>query len=207
MGKLFVVVGNSGIGKTTLVNALYATNNFVTGLEEHVEHPFQELFKTNPQYALANQVDYLLVRARQERFIRQGNKPGIQDGGLDMDFYVFTRLFQHKGYLSGQEFSLCERVYAQVRTAQPPPEKIIWMHAPLEVIANRFTGRKRPLEITEREDLEAIESLLLDWLLSLEPKNVIHLDASKDDPTYLCLLPALQVQLSDPASGNNPDVD
>ena len=199
MGKLIVVVGNSGVGKTTLVNALYADNNFATGLEEHIERPFQALFKTNRQYALANQLDYLLLRAKQERLIRQCSKPGIQDGGLDMDFHVFTRLFQQKGYLSVPEFSLCERLYTQVRTAQPPPDKIIWMHAPLEVVANRFAGRGRPLEITERDDLEVIDSLLQEWLLNLEPKCLIHLDASKDDPTYQSALPTLQVQLSEPA--------
>jgi len=195
MGKLIVVVGNSGIGKTSLVRALCVNNNFGTGLEEHVERPFQVLFKKERRYALANQVDYLLLRAEQERIIRQGLQPGIQDGGLDMDFQVFTRLFLNKGYLSAEEFSICERLYLQIRTGQPPPEMIIWMQAPLEVVAARFSLRGRPIEIAERDDLRAIDLLLQEWLMKAESKELLRLDASREDPGYENILPDLLAQL------------
>jgi len=195
MGKLIVVVGNAGVGKTTLVNVLRANGMYNTGLEEHIERPFQALFKTDRRYALANQVDYLLLRAEQERLIRQSRQMGIQDGGLDMDFYIFTRLFLQKGYLSAGEFSLCKRLYSQIRAAQPYPERIIWMQAPLEVVAVRFALRGRPLEIAERDDLKVIDSLLQEWLNRLDPTKLIRFDASEEDPTYRNLLPALLVQL------------
>ena len=110
MGKLIVVVGNSGVGKTTLTRALCAAGDFATGLEEHIARPFQALFKNDAGFALANQIDYLLLRAEQERLIRADARTGIQDGGLEMDFFVFTRLFQRKGLLSTQEYRLCERL-------------------------------------------------------------------------------------------------
>jgi len=195
MGKLIVVVGNSGVGKTTLVNLLCANNKFDTGLEGHTERPFQALFKNDHRYALANQVDYLLLRAEQERLIRQGCKTGIQDGGLDMDFQVFTRLFRQKGFLSAGEFSICERLYCQIRTAQPPPEMIIWMQAPVDIVAARFARRSRPLEIAERDDLETIDFLLQDWLMNPGAQKITPLDASMEDPRYEIPLPDLLVQM------------
>jgi deoxyadenosine/deoxycytidine kinase len=192
MGKLIVVVGNSGVGKTTLTEALCAAGDFATGLEQHAARPFQALFKKDAGFALANQIDYLLLRAEQERRMRADARTGIQDGGLEMDFFVFTRLFQRKGWLSVQDYQLCERLFAQIRSAQPPPEGILWLSAPLEVVMERFAWRGRLLEIATRDDLQETESLLDEWLEQLEPGRIFRIDAASDDPHYQgCLAQAL----------------
>lgn len=192
MAKLIVIVGNSGVGKTTLTRALCEHGGYNPGLEQHLERPFQALFKNDPRtFALANQIDYLLLRAEQEQFLRSGDRPGVQDGGLDMDFYVFTRLFLQKGYLIEREFSLCERLLARVRSSLPPPEVVISMNAPLEIIAERFARRSRPLEITQREDLAAVQVLLDAWLADIDSLRLLRIDASDPDPGYRNVLPAL----------------
>ncbi|MGD0876841.1 MAG: deoxynucleoside kinase [Anaerolineales bacterium] len=189
MGKLIIVAGNSGIGKTTLTQALCAAGDFATGLEEHTARPFQSFFKKDAGFALANQIDYLLLRAEQERLIRADVRTGLQDGGLEMDFFVFTRLFLRKGLLSTQEYGLCERLVSQIRSAQPPPEGILWLTAPLEVVMERFTRRNRQLEIATRDDLQATEGLLEEWLeCRLNPNRILRIDASRDDPHYECCL-------------------
>jgi len=184
MGKLIVVVGNSAVGKTTLTQVLCAVGDFATGLEEHGTRPFQALFKNDSGYALANQIDYLLLRAEQEHRIRADAKTGLQDGGLEMDFFVYTRLFLQKGLLSNQEYDLCERLFSQIQSSQPSPEGFLWLTAPLEVVVERFTRRSRLLEIATRDDLQAAEVLLEEWLGHLDPDRILRIDASKDDPHY-----------------------
>jgi deoxyadenosine/deoxycytidine kinase len=66
MGKLIVVAGNSGVGGTTLAEAFCPAGNFATGLEGHATRLFQALFKNDAGFALANQIDYLLVHFEQE---------------------------------------------------------------------------------------------------------------------------------------------
>jgi deoxyadenosine/deoxycytidine kinase len=189
LSKLIVVVGNSGVGKTTFTQALCAAGDFATGLEEHVARPFQSLFKNDAGFALANQIDYLLLRAEQERLIRADARTGLQDGGLEMDFFVFTLLFERKWLLSAKEYSLCERLVSQIRSAQPPPEGILWLTAPLEVVMERFTRRNRQLEIATRDDLQATEALLEEWLECIDPNRILRIDSSRDDPHYACCLP------------------
>jgi len=56
----------------------------------------------------------------------------------------------------------------------------------------RFTRRGRPLEIAKRDDLQAIGFLLEDWLKHINPRRILRIDASEEDPHYQgCLAEAL----------------
>ena len=198
MGRLIAVVGNSGVGKTTLARQLCRLGDFSTGLEQHEERPFQRLFAAaepfsmdHQFYAFANQLDYLLLRAEQELAIRRSFQDGIVDGGLEVDFYIFTHLFHQKGYLGQAAFQLCERTYHLLRQLLPAPDLLIYLDAPLEVIARRFEQRGRALEIARLADLQAMQALLTQWLEHWSASPVFKIDASIADPDYAKTGPAL----------------
>ncbi len=194
MGKLIVVVGSTGVGKTALTRALCDRTNFVSGLEGHAERPFQTLFKTDLRYALANQLDYLLLRAEQEQVIRSGPETGVLDGGLEMDFHGFTCLFHARGWLTDDEFDLCRRFYTLTRSLLPPPDLVIHLTAHPDVIAARLARRDR-INIASAEDISLLDSSLAGWLATLEPERILELDVSADDPTYKNILPNLSVKI------------
>ena len=182
MGNIIAIAGNSGVGKTTLCAALSAAGAFTTGLEQHAERPFQALMAADPpRYALANQVDYLLRRAEQERALRAGPLPGLIDGGLDLDFHAFTRLFHARGYLSDAEFALCARLHATLRALLGPSDLILRLTAPLDVVAERYAARGRALEIAQRDDLALMEGYIGDWLATVRDTPIITIDAAADD--------------------------
>ena len=110
MANLITVVGPSGVGKTALVHALAKTGRFATAFEQHAERPFQALFKQDSRYGLANQFDYFLLRVEQEKILRAVPQIGLIDGGLDLDYHGFTRLFHRRGLLTDPEFDLCRRL-------------------------------------------------------------------------------------------------
>lgn len=194
MAQLIVIVGTSGVGKTSLVRALRAAHPFSIGLEQHAERPFQALFKTDARYALANQVDYLLLRAEQERDLRRTAETGLVDGGLDLDFQGFTRLFRARNYLGEAEFDLCRRLYQTIRASQPLPDLVIALKADADVIQRRLAGRDR-INIARAEDTSLLDSFLDEWLASLAPERILRLDVSNASPDYSEVIPGLLGQI------------
>ena len=197
MTPLIAIVGTTGVGKTSLARALAEAADFTLGLEQHAERPFQSLFKTDKRYALANQTDYLLLRAEQERELRSGKCPGLLDGGLDQDFHGFTRLFHARGYLTDLEFGLCRRLYELIRASQPAPDLIIHLRAPAPVIRERLSRRER-INIASADDVSLIEGYLIDWLRDIPARKILRYDVSQLSPDYREILPEILKSLSLP---------
>ena len=191
MGKLITVIGASGVGKTALVwalskaypPALSPVEGFATAFEQHVERPFQTLFKQDKQYALANQIDYLLLRAEQEKELRASPQIGLMDGGLDLDFHGFTRLFLSLNLITEPEFDLCRRVYNLIRDSLPRPELIVRLCADEITVADRMSRRKR-INIASAEDTALFNSFLDEWLVSLPSDQIVELDVTDESIEY-----------------------
>ncbi len=183
MNRLITIVGASGVGKTTFVQALANTSRFATAFEQHAERPFQALFKTDPHYALANQLDYLLFRAEQERDLRAASQIGLMDGGLDLDFQGFTRLFHTRSLLSDSEFDLCRRLYTFIRATLPRPELIVRLVADAETVAGRLSTRDR-INIARAEDTTVFNAHVDEWLDSLPVDQILTLDITHESAKY-----------------------
>jgi len=183
MTKLITIIGPSGVGKTSLVHALAQIENFATAYEQHTERPFQQLAKQDPKYIFANQMDYLILRAEQEKELRASPKIGLMDGGLDLDFHGFTRLFLSRNLLNQNEFDLCRRFYLLTRELLPVPELIVRLKTDEETVAGRLSRRKR-INIANADDTAQFNSYLDEWLTSIPSQQLLELDVSTESLQY-----------------------
>jgi deoxyadenosine/deoxycytidine kinase len=192
--QLISIVGASGVGKTTLARVLCRSRDLTLAPEQHNERPFQALFKQDIKYALANQLDYLLFRAEQERELRGRGKTVLMDGGLDLDFHGFTRLFHARGFLTDAEFDLCRRFYEHTRRLLPAPELIIHLFADAEIIRARLAARDR-INIASGADAEILDGFVNDWLAQIPASGVIHLNVSSENLDFTNSVSAIMNKL------------
>lgn len=195
MYKLITIIGPSGTGKTSLVNALAQKGNFTTALEQHTERPFQALAKQDARFTFANQMDYLILRAEQEKTLRASPVIGLMDGGLDLDFHGFTRLFLNRNLLSQNEFGLCRRFYTLTRELLPLPELIVRLRVNEETVADRLSRRKR-INIANAEDTALFNSYLDEWLASVPSNQKLELDVTNETLEYNQSTQAILQQIS-----------
>ena len=194
MGKLIAFVGPSGVGKTSLVQAISRAGQFAVAYEQHTERPFQSKAKQDKQFTLANQLDYLIFRAGQERTIRQSPLVGLLDGGLDLDFHGFASLFRARGWLSDPEYELCGRFYELARAWLAAPELIVRLSASEETIRVRLSSRTR-VNIASAEDTALFNQFIEEWLITVPPERVVRLEVSHEPIEFPESVPVILARL------------
>jgi deoxyadenosine/deoxycytidine kinase len=198
MGKLVTIVGNLGVGKTTLMQKLVHAMDLEPYWENPEARPFQKRFYAEPKrWALANQVDFLLYRGEQEAAIRANPRNGMMDGGLDQDFYIFTRHLNAAGILAEDEYTLCRRTYSLMRTALPAPEVVVYLRAPLSLLLERREQRGRILDqsFMTPEQLFTLETYFTEWLFGGWHTPVITVESNVTDDYYEAFLPEVVARL------------
>lgn len=138
------IEGPIGVGKTTLAGRLAGSLDAELLLEAPEENPFLGPFYDDPAAnALQAQLFFLLQRARQVDQLRQqdlfaGRR--ITDFMFDKD-PLFARLT-----LSGSELALYEDIYHRLAWQAPVPDKVLYLHAPVDTLLERVRQRDRAQE-------------------------------------------------------------
>lgn len=134
-----VIEGPIGSGKTTLARSLadrYAADLL---LENAAANPFLPRFYQDVQrYALPTQLFFLFQRAEQLAELAQRDlfaQATIADFFLEKD-PIFARL-----NLDEEAFALYRQIYQHLQLKAPTPDLVIYLQAPVEVLAERVAQR------------------------------------------------------------------
>ena len=127
------------MGKTTLARRIASALGAGLTLEKTSTNPFLERFYKSPaRFALQTQLYFLFQRAKQLKALRQGDlftPVQVADFMLAKD-PLFARLT-----LDADELYLYNEVYRHLAVKSPPPDLIIYLQAPVEVLARRIHKR------------------------------------------------------------------
>jgi deoxyadenosine/deoxycytidine kinase len=137
--RYIAVEGPIGVGKTSLAMRLAETFGGELLLERAEDNPFLERFYRDPKNAaLPTQLSFLFQRARQLQQLRQGDifqPTRVADFLLEKD-----RLFAALN-LDDEELKLYDQVYQHLTLDAPVPDLVVYLQAPVEVLAQRVTRR------------------------------------------------------------------
>ena len=134
------IEGPIGVGKTRLAERL-AHKLDATTILEHVDNPFlADFYADRPGSALQAQLFYLLNRHRQLTGKRQADL-FLQTTVCD---YVFDKdkIFAYLN-LDDNELFIYQRLFDLLARDVPPPDLVIYLQAPTELLMKRLRARDR----------------------------------------------------------------
>ena len=135
------VEGPIGVGKTVLAERLASRLDATTILED-TDNPFlADFYNDRPGAALQAQLFYLLNRHRQLAGVRQADL-FLQAIVCD---YVFDKdkIFAYLN-LDDNELFIYQRLYDLLARDIPPPDLVVYLQAPTDVLVERL--RRRPAD-------------------------------------------------------------
>ena len=176
-----VIEGPIGVGKTSLVERLSLHFGAETLLEGAEENPFLKRFYDNPrEAAFPAQLYFLFQRSRQMSDLRQGDmfrQRLIADFMLEKD-----RLFAEIN-LDADEFKLYDQVYEKMALEAPPPDLVVYLQAPVDVLMSRIRKRARPQERTiEQAYLQRLCDAYAEFFYFYDRSPLLIINAAEINP-------------------------
>jgi deoxyadenosine/deoxycytidine kinase len=140
MFSYIAIEGPIGVGKTSLAERL-STRLDATAVLEDAENPFvSDFYSGRPGAAFQAQLFYLLNRHRQLLALRQTDlfsHTTICDYLFDRD-----KIFAYLN-LDDNELFIYQRLYDLLARDVPPPDLVVYLQAPTDVLVKRLRERAR----------------------------------------------------------------
>jgi deoxyguanosine kinase len=141
--QYIAIEGPIGVGKSALAERL-ATRLDATAVLEESENPFlADFYSGRAGAALQAQLFYLLNRHRQLQTLQQANlfaQSTVCDYLFDKD-----KIFAYLN-LDDNELFIYQRLYDLLAKDVPPPDLVVYLQAPTEVLVKRLRERARDPE-------------------------------------------------------------
>jgi deoxyadenosine/deoxycytidine kinase len=168
--RLVIVAGNIGAGKTSLAERLGERMGWRCAFESVSDNPYlADFYNDMREWSFHLQIFFLGHRAEQYLQMTKEPQSVIFDRTIYEDEYIFARALHHMGNVDERDYLSYRRVFDLITSQLPPPDLLIYLKAPVQVLMNRIHSRARSIEtgITE-EYLSLLESFYDDWLKSFD---------------------------------------
>ncbi|MCK4800485.1 MAG: deoxynucleoside kinase [Anaerolineales bacterium] len=182
-GKLVLVAGNIGTGKTSLTERLGDRLGWRAAFESVIDNPYlSDFYQDMGAWSFHLQIYFLGHRAQQYLELVRDSRSAIADRSIYEDVKIFARALFHQGSLSERDFMSYRRVFHQIANHLPEPDLLIYLVAPPEILLKRIEERGRKMEsgIT-LEYLSLLDSFYDDWMETFDLCPVLKIRSDNLD--------------------------
>ncbi|MES0361683.1 MAG: deoxynucleoside kinase [Anaerolineales bacterium] len=176
--RLIVVAGNIGAGKTSLTERLGSRLGWETAFESVSDNPYlPDFYADMCAWSFHLQIFFLGHRSNQYLDLARSERSAILDRSIYEDAYIFARALHHLGNLNERDYLAYRRVFDLLVSTLPPPNLLINLKAPIDVLMERIRRRGRDIETGITTDyLTLLDSFYDDWMASFDvcPVLTIH---------------------------------
>lgn len=168
--RIIVLAGNIGAGKTSLAERLGARLGWVAAFESVSDNPYLPDFYADMRtWSFHLQIFFLGHRAEQYLELAQSPQSAILDRSIYEDAFIFARALHYMGNINERDYLAYRKVFDLVVSRLPPPDLLIYLRAPVQVIYERIRRRGRAIESgISPEYLSLLESFYDDWMRTFD---------------------------------------
>jgi deoxyadenosine/deoxycytidine kinase len=191
--RLVVVAGNIGVGKTSLTERIGSRLGWWTGYESVADNPYlPDFYADMRSWSFHLQIFFLGHRAVQYLDAAHDSRSAILDRSIYEDAYIFARALHHMGNFSERDYLAYRRLFELVVGSLPPPNLLIYLKCPVEVLMARIRRRARNMETgITAEYLTLLDTFYDEWLNAFDLCPVLTIRT--DDLDFVHQPQALEV--------------
>jgi deoxyadenosine/deoxycytidine kinase len=191
--RLVVVAGNIGAGKTSLTERIGARLGWRTDFESVADNPYLPDFYADMRaWSFHLQIYFLGHRADQYLEAARDPRSAILDRSIYEDAYIFARALHHMGNLAERDFLAYRKLFDLVVGSLPPPNLLVYLKCPAEVLMERIRRRARNMETGISADyLSLLDTFYDEWLRAFDLCPVLTIRT--DDLDYVHQPQALEI--------------
>ena len=182
--KWFVAMsGNIGSGKSTLTTLLCQRLGWQPYYEVVDENPYlPDFYNDMSRWSFHLQIFFLTRRFRHHQEILRAPHSVIQDRTIYEDVEIFARNLYMQGLMSERDFRAYHDLFHMMTAFLRPPDLIVYLRAPTDVLLRRIQTRARDFERRiPSEYLGQLNERYEEWIAHFTLCPVMTLDAATID--------------------------
>ncbi|KLO24186.1 deoxycytidine kinase [Marinitoga sp. 1197] len=191
MGKMIVLAGNVGAGKSTFTRVLSERLGFTPYYESVNDNPFlEDFYQDQKKWSYHLQTFFLFHRFNSIKQIIDSKDNAILDRSIYEDAEIFAKNLYNNGKMSEREYQTYRQIFYTMLEFLKKPDLLIYIKTSVDTVVKRIKKRGREMEMqVPIEYWKQLDDLYMEWINNYNQSKIYVVDGDTIDivenPEYI----------------------